>query len=172
MKWVLLPILVIGILSLTACGAPSETQFVQYENEEFGFSIDYPKGWQLKEPKSGEVRIEPKDSEYNQVQIGALAETPVISSLAESETAAFIETVLQRFFDLLEASNLNILVNERATGRWDWVASFTAVHKDGTPLQGSLFIKESNSTCYVLTLIQCMDWPKGQQVVNSFRLTE
>ncbi len=62
MKRILLSILVIGILLLSACGAPSETQLVHYVNKEFGYSIDYPKGWLLEELNPNEIGIKPKDS--------------------------------------------------------------------------------------------------------------
>jgi hypothetical protein len=170
---ILLSVLVIGVLSLVACGAPSTappTQ-VHYVNEEFSFSIDYPKGWILEELNPNEIGIKPKDSEYNQVQIGAYAGEPIIGTLPESLVAAANEAGLQQFFDTLGARNLNIFVNEPASGKWDWVVAFTVIHED-TPLQGGQFIKETESVSYTLFFIQCMDWPEGQEVINSFRITE
>lgn len=182
MKRILLAILVIGILLLSACGAPPTTppaeaptepqpQFVHYVNKEFGFSIDYPKGWLLEELNPNEIGIKPKDSKYNQIQIGAFHGEPMIDSLPESWVAASTEASLQQFFDMLGGTNLNVFINEPASGKWDWVASFTVIYED-TPLQGSFFIKETKSTCYTLMLILCLDWPEGLAVINSFRLTE
>jgi len=167
----ILPILVIGVLLLSACGAPAETKVTHYVNKEFGFSIDYPKGWILEELNPNEIGIKPEESEYNQIQIGAYAGEPIIASMPESWVAAANEAGLQQFFDVLGGTNLNIFINEPASGKWDWVVTFTVIYED-TPLQGSFFIKETESTCYTLTLIQCMDWPEGQEVINSFRLTE
>ena len=176
MKRILLPILVIGVLLLSACSAPAtapptEPQFMHYVNKEFGFSIDYPKGWLLEKLNPNEVGIKPKDSEYNQIQIAAYAGEPMIGSMPESWVVASTEASLRQFFDVLGGTNLNVFINEPATGKWDWVAGFTVVYED-TPLQGSLSIKETKSTCYTLILIQCMDWPEGQEVISSFRLTE
>jgi hypothetical protein len=166
MKVMLLPLLVIGVLLLSACGAPATTQpaeaptepqFVHYVNEEFGYSIDYPKGWLLEELNPNEIGIKPKDSEYNQVQIGAYAGEPIIGSLPESWVAAANEAGLQQFFDVLGASNLNVFINEPASGKWDWVVSFTVIYED-TPLQGGQFIKETKSVSYTLFFIQRSDW--------------
>lgn len=171
MKRILLPILVIGILLLSACGAPSETQLVHYVNKEFGFSVDYPKGWLLEELNPNEIGIKPRDNDYNQIQICAFHGEPMIGALSESWVAASIEASLQQFFDMLGGTNLNVFINEPASGKWDWVASFTVIYED-TPLQGSFLIKETESACYTLTLIQCMDWPEGQEIINSFTLID
>lgn len=171
MKRILLPTLVIGILLLSACGASSETQLVHYVNKEFGYSIDYPKGWLLEELNPNEIGIKPKDSKYNQIQIGGFHEEPIIGSIPESWGAASIEAILQQFFDMLGGTNLNVFINEPTSGKWDWMAGFTVIY-ESTPLQGSFFMKETKSTSYTLMLIQALDWPEGLAVMNSFRLIE
>ena len=171
MKRVLLSVLVIGILLLSACGTPSETQLVHYENKEFGYSVDYPKDWILDELNPNEIGIMPRDSEYNQIQIGAFHGEPMIGSLSESWVADLTEAGLQQFFETLGGTNLNVFINEPASGKWDWVAAFTVTYEN-TPLQGSFLMKETETISYTLMLIQCLDWPEGQEVINSFRLTE
>jgi hypothetical protein len=179
MKRILLPILIIGVLLLGACGAPStpsdeaptQPQFTHYVNKEFGFSVNYPKDWILEELNPNEIGIKPEDSEYNQVQIGAYIGEPIIASMPESWVAASTEAGLQQFFDMLGGTNLNIFVNEPASGKWDWVVAFTVIYED-TSLQGGQFIKETESISYTLFFIHCMDWPEGQEVINSFRLIE
>jgi hypothetical protein len=168
MKRILSPILVIGILLLSACGAPTT---VHYVNEEFGFSVDYPKGWILEEINPNEIGIMPRDSDYNQIQIGAFPGEPIMGSLPESQVAALTEAMIQQFFDMMGGTNLNVFINEPASGKWDWTASFTVIYED-TPLQGVFLIKETETISYTLTLIQCLDWPEGQEVLNSFSLTE
>lgn len=166
MKRILLLILASGILLLGACGGPTTTHYV---NEEFGYSIDYPKGWLLEELNPNEIGIRPTDSKYDQIQIGAFPGEPVIGLLSESWVAAITEAALQQFLDILGGTNLNVFINEPASGKWDWVASFTAIYQ-GTPLQGSFFVKETESMAYTLTLIQSTDWPEGSKVLDSFRL--
>lgn len=171
MQRILLPILVIGVLLLSACGAPSETRLTHYVNKEFGYSIDYPKGWILEELNPNEIGIMPRDSDYNQIQIGAFPGESMIGSLSESLVAASTEASLQQFFDMLGGTNLNVSINEPASGKWDWVVTFTVIYEDN-PLQGGQFIKETESISYTLFFIQFMDWPEGQEVINSFSLTE
>ena len=171
MQRILLPILVIGVLLLSACGASSETRLTHYANKEFGYSIDYPKGWILEELNPNEIGIMPRDSEYNQIQIYASAGEPVLGSLSESQIASLTEAWLQQFFDVMGASNLNVFINEPASGKWDWRVCFTVIYEE-TPLQGVTVMKETSSTSYILSLIECLDWPEGQEVIDSFRLTE
>jgi len=95
----------------------------------------------------------------------------MIGSLPESQVAALTEAMIQQFFDMLGGKNLNVFINEPASGKWDWTASFTVIYED-TPLQGVFLIKETGTISYTLTLIQCMDWPEGQEIINSFKLTE
>jgi hypothetical protein len=171
MKRTLLPVLALGILLLSACSALAETQVIHYVNKDFGFSVDYPKGWLLEEINPNEIGIKPKDSEYNQIQIGAFSGEPIMGSLPESQVAALTEAMIQQFFDMLGGTNLNVFINEPASGKWNWTASFTVIY-EGTPLQGVFLIKETQTACYTLMLIQCLDWPEGQEVMNSFRLTE
>ena len=190
-RWYLL--LVIGLVLLLAscvlaCGeegekpppsAPStpesEPEYVHYVNEEFEFSLDYPKDWLLGEVSPNEVGIKPKDSEYNQIQISAYEAKPIIGVYEESFIASSHKAGLQQYFDALGASDLEILVNERVSGMWDWVVSFTVVYED-TPLQGGELIREyyfSEEECLVYSLfyMYSMDWPEGLKVIDSFRIT-
>ncbi|MFC2022753.1 hypothetical protein ACFLTL_01140 [Chloroflexota bacterium] len=127
-------------------------------------------GWILEEFNPNEIGIMPEDSEFNQIQIGAHRE-PVIGSLPESTVAAVTEAILQQFFNTLGGTNLNIFLNEPSSGKWDWVAMFTFTFKNA-PLQGSFVVKETKSGSYKLMLIQLMDWPEGQAVMNSFNAPE
>lgn len=171
MKRTLLPVLALGILLLSACSAPAETQVIHYVNKDFGFSVDYPKGWILEEINPNEIGIKPTDNDYNQIQIGADYTEPVIGSMPEQWVADVNEAGLQQFWDMRGGSNLNIIINEPTTGKWDWVVTFTVIY-EGTPLQGSFLAKETPSILYTATIIQCMDWPEGQEVINSFKLIE
>jgi hypothetical protein len=185
MKRILLTTLVIGIPLLGACGAPSTTtpeptvpakappqpQFVNYVNKEFGFSIDYPKGWLLEKLNPNEIGIKPSDSKYNQIQIGAWNEPAGINKLPDRLAVASTKASLEQFFGALGATNINIFVNERAKGKWDWMAGFTLTYKDAS-LQGVFYMKDTPTNSYTIILIEQIDWPEGIAVVNSFRLTE
>lgn len=147
-------------------------EYVHYVNEEFEFSIDYPEGWLLEEISLNMVGIKPEDSEYNQIQIGAYDAKPIIGVYEESLIVSAHKASLQQFFDMMGASNLEILVNERASGMWDWVVKFTVIYED-TPLQGGELIKEryfSEDECLVYSLfyMHSMDWPDGFEVIDSF----
>lgn len=151
-------------------------EYVHYVNEEFGFSIDYPEDWLLEEVNPNEVGIRPKDSKYNQIQIGAYEAQPIIGVYEESFVAASHKASLQQFFDMLGASDLDVLVNEPASGMWDWVVSFTVIYED-IPIQGGEFIKEHHITedeCLVYSLfyMQSTDWPEGIKVIDSFRVID
>ena len=171
MKRILLVVLVIGMLLLSACGAPSETQLTHYVNKEFGYSIDYPKGWLLEQLNPNEIGIKPKDNKYNQIQIGTFHQEPMIASVPESWLAASVEATLRQLFDMLGGTNLNVFINEPTSGKYDWTAAFTVVYED-TPLHGSFFIKETVSTWYTVLLVEGLDWPEGLTAINSFRLIE
>jgi len=169
-----------GVLLLSACGspntessteAPNQPQFTHYANEEFGFSVDYPTGWILEEVDLDKIGIKPEESAYNQIMISAHIGKPTIASMPEVMIAVANEASLQQFFDALGFTDLNVSVNEPASGKWDWVVAFTVIYED-IPLQGGQFIKETESISYTLFFTQCMDWPEGQEVINSFSLTE
>lgn len=174
-KLILLTLLGVLVLSMFACvgregeGTSATPELVHYANSEFGYSIDYPKGWLFEQLNPNEIGVKPRDSEYNQVQIAAYFGEPMIGSVPESWVAASIEASLQQFFDLLGGRDLNVFFNEPASGKWDWVAGFTVIYED-TPLQGQMLVTETESVTYVLMLVQFMDWPEGQDVVDSFRI--
>ncbi len=167
-KIAVIVLLGILLLSMFACGGG---ELVHYTNNEFGYSIDYPNGWLFEKLNPNEIGIMPKDSAYNQIQISAYFGEPMIGSMPDSWVAASNEAGLQLFFDMLGGRNLNVFINEPASGKWDWVAAFTVIYED-TPLHGEMFIRETESITYTLMLIQVagMDWPEGQDVVNSFRV--
>jgi len=189
-RWYLLLVVALVLLlasCILACGkdgdrppsAPPmpepEPEYVHYVNEEFEFSLDYPKGWLLEEVNPNEVGIRPKDSEYNQIQIGAYEAEPIIGVYEESFIVSSHKASLQQFFDMMGASDLEILVNERASGMWDWVVSFTVIYED-TPLQGGELIKEryiseDEFLVYSLFYMYSMDWPDGLKVIDSFTIT-
>jgi len=191
-RWYLLLVVALVLLlasCVLACGeegekpppsappAPeSEPEYVHYVNEEFEFSLDYPKGWLLEEVNPNEVGIKPKDSEYNQIQIGAYDAKPIIGVFEESFIVSSHKASLQQFFDTMGASDLEILVNERASGMWDWVVSFTVIYED-TPLQGGEFIREyyiseDEFLVYSLFYMYSMDWPEGLEVIDSFTIID
>lgn len=168
MKRTLLLILALGVVLLGACSA---NPIKHYVNEEFGYSIDYPKDWILEEFNPNEIGIMPKDSDYNQIQIGAFHGEPMIGSLSESLVATSTEVSLQQSFDMLGGTNLNIIVNEPASGKWDWVVTFTVIYED-TQLRGGEYIKEIESTTYTIFYVQNGDWSEGWEVIDSFSLSE
>ena len=185
-RWYLLLVVALVLLlasCVLSCGegsntpsAPPEPEYVHYVNEEFEFSLDYPEDWLLEEVNPNEVGIRPKDSEYNQIQIGAYDAEPIIGLFEDSFIVSSHKASLQQFFDMMGASDLEILVNERASGMWDWVVSFTVVYED-TPLQGGEFIKEryiseDEFIIYSLFYMHSMDWPEGIKVIDSFTVID
>lgn len=146
-------------------------ELVHYTNSEFGYSIDYPKCWYFEQFKDNEIGIMPKDSEYNQIQIGAFHGEPLIGSMPESWVAATNEASIHLFTEALGCTNLNVDINEPASEKWDWVVAYTFICED-TPLKGEYLITETQSTSYILTVIQVatIDWPEGQDAVNSFKV--
>jgi hypothetical protein len=151
-------------------------EYEHYENLEFLFSFDYPKGWLLEEvnPVPLEIGIKPQDSKYNQIQITVYNAWPLMRGFDDSFVAGSMEAGLQEFFDSVGASNLNILVNERATGMWDWNVSFTVTYPY-TPLQGGVltnekYISDEECTVYSLFYMYSGDWPEGLKVIDSFTI--
>jgi len=171
MKRILLIIPVIGVLLLGACATTPGGQLTHYVNEELNFSIDYPNGWIMEELDSDKIGIMPGGGGYNQIQITAYVVEPAIASTPESLVASMYEAILQLFAETFGGIDLYISVNEPASGKWDWVAAFTLTHED-TPLQGGLFIKETESITYTIFFLQSTDWPEGQEVIDSFSPTE
>jgi hypothetical protein len=167
MKRILLIILVTGVILLGACGGPNK----HYVNEEFGYSIDYPKGWLQEEISSTRIGIKPEDSTYNQIQIDAYTGAPASASTADVFLAITYEADLQQALSTFGCTDLNISINERTTGKWDWMIFFTVIY-EGTPLDGGEFIKETESITYTIFFIQSADWPEGQEVIDSFSLVQ
>jgi hypothetical protein len=159
---------------------PSMPEYAHYVNWQFLFSVDYPKDWLLEEvnPNGVEIGIgiKPKDSKYNQIQITVYNAPPLMRGFEDSFVADSQRTSLQQFFEQLGASNLNILVNKRASGMWDWEVSFTVTYED-TPLQGGVFTKEKyindeECTVYSLFYMHTTDFPEVLEVVNSFAVID
>lgn len=158
---------VVGVLGCSHSSDDSPPK--EYLNHEYGYAITYPGNWYFEEFNPNEIGVKPRDNQYNQIQIHSEHGQPLIGVIANSLYAASVEAALQQFYDVLGARNLNVFVNGPASGKWDWVAVFTVIY-DETPLQGAMFIKETQSTCYTLVLIRLGDWPEGQAVFESFRL--
>jgi hypothetical protein len=172
-KLKLYPILLLGLVillvgSIVGCSKTRDT-FEHYINKEFGYSIDYPKGWLLEEFSPNEIGIKPKGDAYNQIQIGAWNEPSGINQVPDTMAASISKAGLELFFGLLGATNINIFVNERTGGKWDWIARFTVTYK-GAPLQGVFYAKDTPNNSYTLTLIELLDWPEGWAVIDSFTL--
>lgn len=159
--------------SVVACETSPEPELVHYASEEFGYSVDYPRGWDLVQLNPNEIVIGPTASKYDQIQISAKPEETRIGLLPESLVAGSTEANLQEFFSRLGGTNLNVSKNEPVSGKWDWLVAFTFVHQ-GTPLEGEMLVKETESMYYGLTVISVSgtDWPEGQAVVDSFRLVQ
>jgi len=176
-KWHPILLLALSFLFATsslACSSPTQsTQLVHYASKEFGYTVDYPQGWDLIELSANEIVIGPPDSKYNQVQISAKPGEPRIGLLPESVIADSIEANLQEFFGRLGATNLNVSRNEPTSGKWDWAVAFTFV-QGGTALGGEMLVKETESMYYSFTVISISgtDWPGGQAAVDSFRLVQ
>ncbi len=180
MKRILLMILVIGVLMLSACGspntdsspeAPNQPGFTHYVNADYGFSVDYPTDWIFEEVDPGTIGIKPEESSYNQIMISANVGGLAPPSTPEIMISVSTEASLRQFFEALGFTELTIITNEPATEKWDWVMTFTIVYED-IPLQGGQFIKETGSIYYTVLFLQNTDWPEGQEVIDSFSLTE
>lgn len=167
MKRISLLIMVIGVFLLGACGSP----ITHYVSEEFGYSIDYPKDWIMEELDENKTGVMPGDGSYNQIQIHSRVGEPVIASTSESMFAITQESDLQLLAETLGSTDLYITTNEPASGQWDWEVVFNLTYED-TQLQGGLFIKETETITYTVFYLQSTDWLEGQEVINSFSLTE
>lgn len=146
-------------------------ELVQYTSSDFSYSIDYPKCWHFEQINDNEISIKPKDSNYTRIEIGAYHEEPMIGSVPESLYATIMEVGIELFYGELDCTNVNIYINEPASGKWDWVTAYT-VTCDGMQLEGQSLIKETQSTAYNLAVGHAagVDWPEGQDVVNSFSI--
>jgi len=167
MKRILLIILVTGVLLLGACGGAIK----HYANEEFGYSIDYPEDWFLEEISPTKIGIRTGNIAYNQIQIDAYIGGPASTLMSDALLAVEYENRLWQSFSTIGGTDLKVSVNERATGKWDWVIVFTVIYEDAL-LQGGEFIKETESITYTIFFIQSADWPEGQEVIDSFSLVQ
>ncbi|MFC1992771.1 hypothetical protein ACFLV3_03040 [Chloroflexota bacterium] len=173
MKKLCLLLTAVVMLWLPACAVPqnglvNQGQILQYKNEELAFSIAYPGNWQLVELSLNEILISPPDSEYNQVRVRVQSDFPELYYISETGVASTIETTLQQFFDLIGASNLDIVLNERLQGDWDWIAQFT-VNYGGKTLDGFQFMKQADSVTYWVFIMKYANWPEGSEVIDSFK---
>ncbi len=171
MKRIFLMILVIGVLLLGACGESSGNGITHYVSEEFSYSIDYPEDWIMEELDPNRIGIAPSESGFNQIQVNAYLGEPTIASTPDTMVQTANESDLQQFADTLGDVDLTISVNERSSGKWDWVAAFTLTYED-VPLEGGLFIKETETITYTIFFLQSEDWPEGQEVIDSFSVIE
>lgn len=164
MKRIFLIILVVGVLSLGACVTDPITHYV---NEELGFSIDYPRDWFMEELSSSTIGIKPTDSAYNEIQIFAEVGTSLTSEMTDLLRAEMYSSNLQQIFSAEDYTDFSMTTNQRTTGQWDWVATFSVTYED-TPLQGGELIKETESMSYTIFYLQSGDWLEGEEVMDSF----
>lgn len=167
MKRILLMIMVIGILLLGACVNPNK----HYVNEEFGYSIDYPKDWIMEELSSNSIGIKPTDSAFNQIQIFAYAGQSLAGSMPDLMLVEMYDADLRQSLGASGYTDIDIPVNTRGADKWDWEIAFTAIYED-IPLQGGEFIKETESMTYAVFYIRSGNWLEGQAVMDSFSLTQ
>jgi hypothetical protein len=160
-------ILVVGILSLGACGS----QTTHYVSEEFGYSVDYPKDWIVEELSSTSIGIKPAYNAFNQIQIFAYAGQPLASSMSDLLIIEMYDANLRQSLNASGYTDIDIPVNTGGEDKWDWEIAFTATY-EGFPIQGGEFIKETESMTYTVFYIQSGDWLEGQEVMDSFSLTE
>jgi hypothetical protein len=160
--------ILLAIGGAVSCGESSQKQYV---NSKFGYSIEYPSNWIREELNPNEIGIKPQDNKYNQIQIGAWHGVTGIDRLSDAWVTNLTDASLKQFLNALGGKDINIFINERATGNWDWLAMFAFTFED-TPLQGAQMIKETDDTTYVLTILQCLDWPEGGEVIKTFKLIE
>jgi len=94
----------------------TQTQTLKhYENGEYGFSIDYPNSWYLGQISNSEIGIKPRNSEYNQIQIGAYYES-LLGSMPESYLVIAIESSMEQLCYAIGCINPHIYTNEPASG--------------------------------------------------------
>jgi len=128
----------------------------------------------LEELSPYEVGIKPGDSKHNQIQIGAYPGEPQTVVLEESQLVATHRASLQNYFDTWGASDFEILVNEPASGQWDWEVRFSAIY-EATPLKGGhlvheRYISEDENLTYSIFYMYSKEWLEGLKVINSFKI--
>ncbi len=153
---------------IVGCSGAEESS-IRYVNEEYGYSIQYPRGWVLDKSDPTAIYVYPENEKYNQINIHASHGEPVRDVFSESEFALLNKVWLQSRLAALGGSDLKVIVNEPMSGKWDWIVRYTFI-LEGTLLQGVWVLKETSSTAYDLGLIRSSQWPEGQQVMDSFEI--
>lgn len=167
--------LFVGLISLLAssligCSGAEETK-VRYVNEQYGYSIEYPRGWVLDESDPAAVYLSPKNEKYNQINIHASHGEPVLDLLSKSQFTLLNKAWLQSRLAALGGGDLKVSVNEPTLGKWDWTVRYT-FSLQGKLLRGVWVLRETSSTAYDLGIIESSEWPEGHEVMDSFEVLD
>jgi len=160
--------LLLGSL-VVACGQPQpageSASYIHYTNTKGAYSVEYPSGWQLEEINPEEIEIGPKGS-YNRVQIGAFKDVPTVP---DELLGPLGEANIRSFCGAKGFENVTIITNEAATGKWDWVTTYSFSY-EGMPFFGTFLVKRTPTRLYTFAIIQSGDFPEALDVLDSFTI--
>ena len=167
-------VLLIGLalllaISLAACGQPQpageSTSYTHYTNTKGAYSLEYPSGWQLEEINPEEIEIRPKHN-WNRVQIGAFEDIPPVSA---ELLGPLSEANIRSFCGAKGFENVTIITNEAATGKWDWMTTYSFSYEE-MPFFGTFLMKQTHNRLYTFAIVQVGDFPEGLKVLDSFTI--
>ena len=166
MKRVLL-ILVLGVLLLGACGSPTtappaeevSTNWATYRNPTYGYTIDYPRDWDLDTSEAPEdVSIYPPTTALAAVTIMVFEGSLPI----DTRTGLFQDSYLASW------ENSKVISSRSLEGKWQWIIEFTYTF-EGVHLRGEAYFGETLDYQYDVTWEGQVGWASAcKEVAETF----
>jgi hypothetical protein len=151
----------------------SATALKHYSDATLGFSFDYPYTWQLQQLGQGELIVKPKDSQINQIQIGAYPDKPTFTTFPNDIRSKMAETSVRQLVDAENGTSLKIIKNHSSGNKWDWEISYS-FYKGSNSIIGTQFLRETANVVYYVTIYHSVDSPytEGYSVITSFKMNK
>jgi hypothetical protein len=125
--------------SLLGPSSPPQPTLVTYINDQFGYSIGYPKNWQASEQSKKEVYLLSSAPDKAYIGIGVL----------ENATLPISEIAMRWVLAVSQKEDNVVLTNRmQMQGLWDWYVSYDYVTAWGEDFHAEAFFKQVGTRIY------------------------
>lgn len=171
----------LGILLIlvSACGGTSSpsksttqtSAYSHYSDTNFGFSFDYPSNWQINKLGQGEMVVQEKGSQTNQIQIGVYPGKPNLKTLPNEIKAQSMETIARDFVKSQNGTDFKLIKNSSPGNIWDWEISYS-FSKGSNSMVGTDLLRETDNVAYYVSIFHTKNssYAEGYSVIESFKM--
>lgn len=157
-------VLTLALSLCISCSGTPKTEMLTYNNEQFGYSIDYPIDWRVEVADKGKTCVlsstEPLST--GSIRIDAIPPVPVEQAAQSWEIAMASQWEELTRYD-----------NKKLQGQWDWYLSYSWVTNTEGEFHGKAYFKYTTKYMYkVDTAAKSLEYDKYpfNTILSSFKL--